>query len=97
MRQEEKQKKKEPLPADYRRRAVVYTYFLESYANIIPSKRLRQVGKESGQTAHTERFNNMLRQRCPGTVRKTLFFSKNEAMHEKRMRIFIDCYNKSLL
>jgi len=84
------------LPADYSKHAVIYTDFWESYADIIPSKRLRQVGKESGQTAHIERFNNTLRQRCPGMVRKTLSFSKNEAMHEKRIRIFIDYYNKSL-
>ncbi len=84
------------LPADYRKRAVIYTDFWESYAKILPSKRHRAVGKESGQTAHIERFNNTLRQRCPAMVRKTLSFSKNEAMHEKRIRIFIDSYNKSL-
>ncbi len=84
------------LPADYRKRAVIYTDYWESYANILPSKRHRAVGKESGETAHIERFNNTLRQRCPAMVRKTLSFSKNEAMHEKRIRIFIDSYNKRL-
>ena len=86
----------QPLPADYRKHAVIYTDFRESYANIIPSECLHQVGKESSQTAHIERFNNTLRQRCPGMVRKTLSFSKNKEMLEKRIRIFIDCYNKSL-
>jgi len=84
------------LPPDYRKHAVIYTDFRESYANIIPSECLHQVGKESSQTAHIERFNNTLRQRCPGMVRKTLSFSKNKEMLEKRIRIFIDCYNKSL-
>jgi insertion element IS1 protein InsB len=84
------------LPADYRKRAVIYTDYWESYAKILPSKRHRAVGKETGHTAHIERFNNTLRQRCPAMVRKTLSFSKNEAMHEKRIRIFIDSYNKSL-
>jgi IS1 family transposase len=84
------------LPPDYRKRAVIYTDFWESYANILPSKRHRAVGKKTGQTAHIERFNNTLRQRCPAMVRKTLSFSKDEAMHEKRIRIFIDYYNKSL-
>ncbi|OQX23901.1 MAG: IS1 transposase, partial [Desulfobacteraceae bacterium IS3] len=51
---------------------------------------------ETGETAHIERFNNTLRQRCPAMVRKTLSFSKNKEMLEKRIRIFIDCYNKSL-
>jgi len=53
------------LPPDYRKRAVIYSDFQESYKNILPSKRLRQVSKKSGETAHIERFNNTLRQRCP--------------------------------
>jgi len=73
------------LPPDYRKHAVIYTDFRESYGNILPSERHRAVGKETGKTAHIERFNNTLRQRCPAMVRKTLSFSK-----------FIDCYNKSL-
>ena len=84
------------LPPDYRKHAVIYTDFRESYGNILPSERHRAVGKETGKTAHIERFNNTLRQRCPAMVRKTLSFIKNKAMHEKRIRIFIDCYNKSL-
>jgi len=77
------------LPPDYRKRAVIYSDFQESYKNILPSKRLRQVSKKSGETAHIERFNNTLRQRCPASVRKTLSFSKNEAPHEKRIRILV--------
>jgi len=84
------------LPPDYRKRAVIYTDYRESYANILPSKRHRAVGKETGETAHIERFNNTLRQRCPAMVRKTLSFSKDVAMHEKRIRIFIGHYNDSL-
>jgi insertion element IS1 protein InsB len=81
------------LPADYRKRASISTDYLESYANIIPSKRLHQVGKESGETAHIERFNNTLRQRCANLVRKTLSFSKDELLHQIRIRLFIDDYN----
>ena len=84
------------LPADYRKRAVIYTDYWESYTNTLPSKRHRAVGKESGETAHIERFNNTLRQMCPVMVRKTLSFSKNMAMHEKRVRIFINSYNRRL-
>lgn len=84
------------LPADYRKRAVVYTDYRESYTDILPSERHRAVGKESGGTAHIERSDNTLRQMCPVTVRKTLSFSKNMAMHEKRVRIFINSYNKRL-
>jgi NAD(P) transhydrogenase subunit beta len=42
------------LPPDYRKRAVIYSDFWKSYKNILPSKRLRQVGKESGKTAHVD-------------------------------------------
>ncbi len=84
------------LPPDYRKSAVIYTDYWEAYKNILPSKRLRQVGKESGETAHIERFNNTLRQRCPCVVRKTLSFSKSRDMHEKRIKMFISHYNKSL-
>ena len=84
------------LPPDYRKRAVIYTDFWQSYENILPSKRLRQVGKESGGTAHIERSDNTLRQRCPGMVRKTLSFSKDGEMHEKRIRISVNHYNAIL-
>ena len=73
-----------------------YTDFWESYANVLPSKRHRAVGKESGQTAHIERFNNTLRQRCPNLVRKTLSFSRNSELHEKHICNFIDNYNSQI-
>jgi insertion element IS1 protein InsB len=81
------------LPSDYRKRAVCYTDYWESYSSVLPSKRHRAVGKESGGTAHIERFNNTLRQRCPNLVRKTLSFSRDGEFHEKRIRHFIDSYN----
>ena len=52
------------LPADYRKRAVLYSDFWSAYAEVLPKKRHFAVGKESGQTAHIERFNNTLRQRA---------------------------------
>jgi insertion element IS1 protein InsB len=63
------------LPAVYRQCA------WEAYAAVLPLKRHRAVGKESGQTNHIERFNNTLRQRCSRLVRKTLSFAKNLANH----------------
>jgi insertion element IS1 protein InsB len=48
--------------AVYRQCAICYTDFWQVYAAILPSKRHRAVGKESGQTTHIERFNNTLRQ-----------------------------------
>jgi IS1 family transposase len=81
------------LPAGYRKRAVLYSDELESYASVLPSKRHHPVGKETGETAHIERFNNTLRQRCANLVRKTLSFSKDEGLHQTRIRMFIDHYN----
>lgn len=84
------------LPSSYRKRAICYSDFYEAYTSILPSKRHRAVGKETGETAHIERFNNTLRQRCANLVRKTLSFSKDEQWHEIRIRIFIDHYNREL-
>jgi IS1 family transposase len=46
------------LPPDYRKRALLSSDSWESYATVLPSKRLRQVGKDTGETAHIERLNN---------------------------------------
>ena len=54
------------------------------------------VKKETGETAHVERFNNTLRQRCSNLVRKTLSFSKRDDRHEMRVRGFVDVYNAPL-
>jgi len=81
------------LPAMYRQCAVCYTDFWEAYAAILPSKRHRPVGKESGQTNHSERFNTTLRQRCSRFVRKTLSFSKKLANHIGATWYFIHDYN----
>jgi insertion element IS1 protein InsB len=84
------------LPPDYRKRAICYSDFWSPYALVLPSKRHRAVRKESGETAHIERFNNTLRQRCANLVRKTLSFSKDQHWHEVRIRLFIDHYNRQL-
>jgi len=81
------------LPAVYRQCAVCYTDFWAAYAAILPSKRHRAVGKESGHTSHIERFNNTLRQRCSRLVRKTLSFSKNLANHIGALWYFVHHYN----
>ncbi len=80
------------IPARYRR-GTCYTDFWETYQAVIPVTKHRPVGKETGQTAHIERFNNTLRQRLARFVRKTLSFSKSEMMHEICLRLFIWRYN----
>jgi insertion element IS1 protein InsB len=81
------------LAAVYRQCAVCYTDFWEAYAAILPSKRHRAVGKETGQTNHIERFNNTLRQRCSRLVRRTLSFSKKLANHIGAIWYFVHDYN----
>src|SRR5690349_5784150 len=81
------------LPAVYRQCAICYTDFWQAYAAIVPSKRHRAVGKESGQITHIERFNNTLRQRCSRLVRQTLSFSKKTANHIGAIWYYIHDHN----
>ena len=71
----------ESLPPLYRQCAVIYPDAGEAYAAVLPSKRHRIVGKETGLTSYIERFNNTLRQRVSPLVRKTLSFSKSIDNH----------------
>lgn len=84
------------LPGVYRQCAVAYTDFWESYKTVIPSKRHRAVGKESGQTNHIERLNNTLRQRISRLVRQSLSFSKKLQNHIGAIWYFIHYYNARL-
>ncbi len=84
------------LPAVYRQCAVVYTDFWKAYQQVIPNKRHRAVGKESGQTNHIERFNNTLRQRVSRLLRSTLSFSKKIENHMGAIWYFIHHYNLNI-
>ena len=84
------------LPGVYRQCGVCYTDFWSAYETIIPSKRHRAVGKETGQTNHIENFNNIMRQRISRLVRKTLSFSKKIENHIGAIWNFIHYYNASL-
>jgi hypothetical protein len=53
-----------------------FTDFWAVYAAVIPSEQHTTVGKETGETAHVERWNNTLRQRLARFVRMTLSFSR---------------------
>jgi insertion element IS1 protein InsB len=76
----------------YRQCAVAYTDFWEAYRTVIPSKRHRAVGKDSGHTNYIERFNCTLRQRISRLVRKSLSFSKKLDNHIGAIWYFIhDC------
>jgi IS1 family transposase len=84
------------LPSVYRQCAVTYTDFWEAYVTIIPRKRHRPVGKETGQTNHIERLNDTFRQRISRLVRKSLSFSKKMDNHIDAIWYFIHDYNAHL-
>ncbi len=79
------------IPPAYRR-CRTYTDFWRAYQTVLPNRTHHPVGKETGQTAHRERWYNTLRQRVARFVRKTLPFSKSETNHELVTRWFIIQY-----
>lgn len=85
------------LPPVYRQCAMAYTDFWAAYAAVLPSKRHRAVGKQTGKTSYIERLNNTLRQRVSRLVRKTLSFSKSLENHIGAIWYFVHYYNTSLL
>jgi insertion element IS1 protein InsB len=80
------------IPKGYKQ-CVLYTDFWKAYAKVLPASQHRATGKGEGQTCHIERFNNSVRQRLARFVRKTLSFSKSDAMHEMCLRLFLHEYN----
>jgi insertion element IS1 protein InsB len=83
------------VPLVYRR-AHCFSDFWEAYQLVIPAEQHTAAGKESGLTAHVERWNLTLRQRLGRFVRKSLSFSKSDTMHELCLRLFLHEYNQSL-
>ena len=82
----------EAIPQAYRT-GHCYTDFWSAYQAVIPEEQHTAGGKETGETAHVERWNNTLRQRLARFVRKTLSFSKSLFMHEACLRLFLHRYN----
>jgi insertion element IS1 protein InsB len=70
--------------------------FREAYRIVIPAEQHTAAGKETGFTAHVERWDNTLRQRLGRFVGKSLSFSKSEEMHEICLRLFLHRYNLAL-
>ena len=83
------------LPPVYRQHSYCYTDFWQAYAAVIPAEQHSACGKEQGQTNHSERWNNTLRQRVGRFVRQTLSFSTCERMHVAALTWFMYCYNLS--
>ncbi len=82
----------EAIPHTYRA-GQCFTDFWSAYQAVIPEEQHTAVGKETGETAHVERWNNTLRQRLARFVRKTLSFSKSLMMHDVCLRLFLHRYN----
>jgi len=82
----------EAIPEGYRQ-GHCFTDFWATYAAVIPQEQHTAVGKETGETAHVERWNNTLRQRLARFVRMTLSFSKSELRHEACLLLFLHRYN----
>jgi len=83
----------EAIPSAYRQ-GHCFTDFWVAYKVVIPDEQHTAVGKETGETAHVERWNNTLRQRLARFVRMTLSFSKSGWMHEACLLLFLHRYNK---
>lgn len=81
------------LPFDMRK-GHCFTDFWVAYQAVIPEDQHTAVGKETGETAHVERWNNILRQRLARFVRKTLSFSKSLVMHDACLKLFLHRYNR---
>ena len=82
---------KSAIPCTYAHTKSFSDYW-EAYDSIFTENHT-SVGKESGETAHIERWNNTLRQRVGRFIRKTLSFSKKEENHKMILAIFIHKYN----
>ena len=70
---------------------------METYAKVLPRGQHRPCPKGEGQTNIVEAINCSLRQRCGVLVRKSCSFSKSLAMHNARIKIVIDNYNRNII
>lgn len=80
------------IPESYRT-CHSYSDFWKTYAKVFPKKTHQSVGKETGETAHQERWYCTLRQWLGRYTRETLSFSKTDFHHELVTRWFIIEHN----
>lgn len=83
------------IPEAYRN-CRTFSDFWKAYASVFSEQGHQSVGKDTGETAHMERWNNTLRQRVGRMVRKTLSFSKCATWHDGMIHWFVVTYNSSL-
>lgn len=80
------------IPEPYKT-CLSFSDYWKSYETVFGTETHQSVGKEIGETAHVECWNNSLRQRLARFVRKTLSFLKSELMHDFVLKLFILQYN----
>src|SRR6266487_2052906 len=80
------------IPDEYKH-CHTFSAFWRAYREVFPAETHRCGGKETGETAHMERWNNTLRQRGGRYVRQTLSFSKSDLYHYLFTKSFIIQYN----
>ena len=78
------------------RQCASFSDFWGASETVFPKETHRRVGKETGETAHQERWYHTLRQRLARYVRKTLSFSKRDRWHDRVTKWFMIMYNLSL-
>lgn len=74
-----------------------FSDYWKSYAILKAKGNHQQVGKESGQTNHIERYWATLRARITRYVRKSLSFSRKLRYHHLVTKMFIIKYNQNCL
>jgi insertion element IS1 protein InsB len=80
--------------ADNYRQGHWFTDFWVADAGMIPEEHHFAVGKETGESAHVERWNKTLRKPLARFVRLTLSFSKSVVMHEACLLLFLHHYKR---
>ena len=83
------------IPEEYQH-CHTFSDFWTAYQQVFPAETHHGVGKETGETAHMERWKNTLRQRMSRYVRQTFSFSKSASAHQMFTRWFIVQYNMDL-
>lgn len=83
------------IPDGYKQ-CQTFSDFSTTYRHVFPEASHHCVGKETGETAHRERWTTTLRQRMSRSVRHTVSCSTSDAFHEAVTKWFIVEYNRAL-
>ncbi len=70
--------------------------YVQTKRQVLPLKRHKAVNQSSGKISYIERFNNTLRQRVSGLIKKTSSFPKKIENQLSALSYFIDHYNAAL-